>query len=80
MAISAARSVLDSAPVIRLLLVVQSPDASDMSPVAILLGPFDCVELGLEGRESVICVGFDYVILDIVLLLVGRSWSIAISP
>jgi hypothetical protein len=35
-----------------------------MSPVAILLGPFDCVVLGLEGRERVASVGFNYIVLD----------------
>src|ERR1700757_2601109 len=55
---------LNRAPVIWLPLVVQLPDASDMSPVAILLGPFDCFVLRLEGRESVVSVSFDYIVLD----------------
>ena len=51
----------------------EGSSASDMGPVAILLGPFDCVVLGLEARESVIRVGFDYILLDTATLLASMN-------
>ena len=55
---------LSCAPVIGLLLVVQVPDASDVGCMAVLLRPFDCLALRLEGGKDVVRVVLDNIIID----------------
>jgi hypothetical protein len=54
-----AAHALSRAPVIGLLLVVQVPDASDVGCMAVLLRPFDCLALRLEGGKDVVRVVLD---------------------
>jgi hypothetical protein len=59
-----AAHALSCAPVIGLLLVVQVPDASDVGCMAVLLRPFDCLALRLEGGKDVVRVVLDNIIID----------------
>jgi hypothetical protein len=49
---------------IRYLLVVVVPDASDVRLVAVLPCPLDCLVLGLAGVKDVICMVLHHIILD----------------
>jgi hypothetical protein len=50
--------------VIRLLLVIQVPNASDMRVVAVLPCPIDRFLLRLEGGEDVVGMILDHLIVD----------------
>lgn len=50
---------------VRNLLVIQVPDASDKRMVIILLGPIDCFFLSFESAEHVVRVVFDYIIINV---------------
>jgi hypothetical protein len=52
-------------PVIGSLLVIQMPDASNKRRMAVAFRPIDRISLRLEGGEDVICVVFDYIIVDV---------------
>jgi hypothetical protein len=49
---------------VRVLLVVQVPDASNKRSVALRFRPIDCFFLSLEGAEFVVRMIFDYIILN----------------
>ncbi len=49
---------------IGLVLVAQMPDPRDVCGVSVLLGPIDRLFLGLKGRQNMVGVIFDNVILD----------------
>src|SRR5579864_6900438 len=51
-------------PMVRNLLVIQVPDASDKGMVTILLRPIDCFFLSFEGAEHVVPIGFDHIIVN----------------
>ena len=55
-------------PMIRLLLIVQMPDASDMRGVAVLLRPIDRFPLRFEGAECVVHVVFHDIVVDMATL------------
>jgi hypothetical protein len=50
---------------VRDLLVIQVPDASDQGMVTILRRPIDCFFLGFESAEHLVRMGFDYIILNV---------------
>jgi hypothetical protein len=49
---------------VRILLVIQVPDASDKGSVTLRFRPIDCFFLGLESTELVVRMVFDYIILN----------------
>jgi hypothetical protein len=49
---------------VRNLLVIQVPDASDKGMVSIRLRPIDSCFLSCESAENVVRVVFDYIILN----------------
>src|SRR5579864_1174622 len=53
---------------VRNLLVIEVPDASDKGMVTILLRPIDCFFLSFESAQLVIRMVFDYIIVN------GRSF------
>jgi hypothetical protein len=50
---------------IRNLLVIEVPHASDKGMVTILLRPIDCFFLRFEGTEHVVVIGFDHIIVHV---------------
>jgi hypothetical protein len=57
------RFAFGRAPVIRLLLIVQVPDASNKRGVALTFRRIDRFSLGFEGA-NVVCMVFDEIIVD----------------
>ena len=51
-------------PVIRLLSIIQVPDAGDKRGVAVLSRPINRFSLGFEGAEHVVRMLFDDIIVD----------------
>jgi len=49
---------------VRVLLVIQVPDASDKRSVALRFRPIDCFFLSFESAELVVRMIFDYIILN----------------
>jgi hypothetical protein len=49
---------------VRVLLVIQMPDASDKRSVALRFRPIDCLFLSFESAELVVRIILDYIILD----------------
>jgi len=49
---------------VRVLLVIQVPNAGDKRRMAFCLGPIDCFFLSFESAEFVVGMIFDYVILN----------------
>ena len=49
---------------VRVLLVIQVPDASDEGSVTLRFRPIDCFFLSFESAEHVVRMVFDYVILN----------------
>jgi len=56
-----------------ILLIIQVPDASDKGSVTLRFRPIDRFFLSLESAELVICVVFDYIILN------GRPFRAALG-
>jgi hypothetical protein len=50
--------------VVRPLLIIQVPDASDKRGVALTFRPIDCFSLRFEGAEYVVRMVFDDIIVD----------------
>jgi hypothetical protein len=50
--------------VVSLFLITQVPNASDQWRMAVLLRPFDCLSLRLEGGEDVVGVILDNIVVD----------------
>jgi hypothetical protein len=59
---------------IRVLLVIQVPDASDKGSVTLRFRPIDCFFLDFESPELVARMVFDYIILN------GRPFRAAFWP
>jgi hypothetical protein len=60
----AGKPTLSRAPVIRILFVVEVPDASDKGMVTVRLRPIDCFFLSFESAEHVVRMVFDYIIVN----------------
>jgi len=58
---------------VRILLVIQVPDASDKGGVALRFRPIDCFFLSFESAELVVRMVFDYIILN------GRPFRAALG-
>ena len=58
------RFALGRAPVVRLLLIIQVPDASDKRGMVLTFRPSDCFSLRFEGAEHVVRMVFDDIIVD----------------
>jgi hypothetical protein len=50
--------------VIRFLLIIQMPDARDKRGMALISCPIDCFPLRSEGREDMVGMVFDDIIVD----------------
>ena len=49
---------------VRVLLVIQVPDASDKGIVTLRFRPIDCFFLGFESAQLMVRMVFDYIILN----------------
>ena len=58
---------------VRVLLVIQMPDASDKRSVPLRFRPIDCFFLSFESAELVVRMIFDYIILN------GRPFRAALG-
>ncbi len=50
---------------VRNLLVIEVPDASDKGMVTIRLCPINCFFLSFESAEHVVLIGFDHIIINV---------------
>src|ERR1039458_7137695 len=55
---------LDRPPVIRVSLVVQMPDTSNMRGVALCLRPIDCCFLSAKSAKHLVALGLDHIVID----------------